>query len=145
MIEIDLNPDTRTLRQFGFIALVGFGLLAVAAWYEVLVFSFGLGGSRPYVAGSLAVVAGLASIFSLIHPRANLGLYLGLTILAYPIGFALSYLILGVLFFLVVTPVGLVLRLCGRDAMERRRLPDAESYWVDARGGRSDQSYFKQL
>jgi hypothetical protein len=145
MIEINLKPDVRMLRQFGFIALAGFALLAVIAWYEVLVFSFGLGAARPYVAGGFAAVAGLSLLFSLIYPRANLGLYLGLTVITYPIGFVLSYLVMGTLFFFVITPVGLVLRVLARDPMERRMLPEAESYWVEARGQRPNESYFKQF
>ena len=145
MIEIDLRPDVRTLRQFGFIAVAGFAFLAVIAWYEALVFSFGLGGARPYVAGGFAAVALFALLSSLIYPKANLGLYLGLTVIAYPIGFVLSYVVMGTLFFLVITPLGLAMRLFGRDPMERRALPDAESYWVEARGARPSESYFKQF
>jgi hypothetical protein len=145
MIQINLRPDVRTLRQFGFIALAGFALLAVIAWYEALVFSFGLGAARPYVAGGFAAVAGLSLLLSLIYPRANLGLYLCLTVVAYPIGFVLSYVVMGTLFFIVITPMGLVMRLLGRDPMERRMLPDAESYWVEARAERPSESYFKQF
>jgi hypothetical protein len=144
-IEINLKPDVRTLRQFGFIALVGFAFLAIIAWYEALVFSFGLGAARPYVVGGFAAVAGVSLLFSVVYPKANLGLYLVLTIIAYPIGFVLSYLVMGALFFLVITPVGLLLRLLARDPMERRMLPEAESYWVNARGERPSESYFKQF
>jgi hypothetical protein len=145
MIEINLRPDVRTLRQFGFIAVVGFAFLAVIAWTEVLVFSFGLGGARPYVAGGFAAVGVISLLFSLVYPRANLGLYLGLTVIAYPIGFVLSYVIMGTLFFVVITPTGLAMRLLGRDPMERRMLPEAESYWVKARAQRPSESYFKQF
>jgi hypothetical protein len=145
MIDINLEPDIRTLRQFGFIALAGFALLAVVAWYEALVFSFGLGAARPYVAGGFAAVAGVSLLFSVIYPKANLALYLGLTVIAYPIGFVLSYLVMGTLFFVVITPIGLVLRLLVRDPMERSMLPEAESYWVDARKERPSASYFKQF
>ena len=145
MIEINLKPDLRTLRQFGFIAVAGFAFLAVLAWTEALVFSFGLGLARPYVAGGLVAVGVLSLLLSLIYPRANLGLYLGLTVIAYPIGFVLSYVVMGTLFFLVITPMGLVLRLLGRDPMERRMLPESESYWVEGRRQRPSESYFKQF
>ena len=46
MIEINLSPDEKTLRQFGWIALGGFGFLAVIAWFEVLIFAFGYGLAR---------------------------------------------------------------------------------------------------
>ena len=51
MIEIDFDPDDKTLRQFGWIALGGFGFIAAIAWYEVLIFAFGLGAAKPWVAG----------------------------------------------------------------------------------------------
>ena len=145
MIEINLRPDVRTLRQFGFIAVVGFAFLAVIAWTEVLVFSFGLGEARSTVVGGFAAVGAFALLASLVYPKANLALYLGLTVIAYPIGFVLSYVIMGTLFFVLITPMGLAMRLIGRDPMERRMLPAAESYWVKARAQRPNESYFKQF
>ena len=145
MIDLDLSPDVRKLRQFGWIALAGFGLLALLAWSEALVFAFGLGGARVAVAASLAALGLLSGLFSLAVPRANLPLYIGITLVAFPIGFVLSYVILGTLFYLVITPVGLLVRLAGRDPIGRRFARDASSYWVDARPARPKEHYFKQF
>ncbi len=145
MIEINLRPDERTLRQFGFIAVAGFAGLAAIAWFEVLIFSFGLGVAREPLAIAFAAVAGLSGVFSLVYPKANLPVYVGMTIATYPIGFVLSYLIMGTLFYLIITPIGLLLRLFGTDPMERRILPDAETYWADAAPVRPRSSYFKQF
>jgi hypothetical protein len=38
--------------------------------------------------------------------------------------------VLGILFFVLLTPVGLVLRLAGRDRLRLRFQPLAPSYWV---------------
>ena len=54
LVEINFNPDTKTLRQFGVIASVGFGVLAALAFYERLIFSFGLGAARMPVVRELA-------------------------------------------------------------------------------------------
>ena len=145
MIEINLRPDEKTLRQFGFIALVGFGLVAVLAWFEWLVFAVGLGAARPGVAGALAALSLLSGVFSLVYPKANLPIYVGLTLLSYPIGFVLSYVIMGILFYGLITPVGLIFKLIGRDALHRRFEPQAASYWVDPRPRRSRDTYFKQF
>ncbi len=145
MIEIDWHPDERTLRQFGLIALFGFSFLAALAWWERLIFSFGLGEARPIVAGVFATLAGLSALFSLVAPRANLPIYLGLTILSYPIGFVLSYVIMGFLFFAMITPLGLLMRLVGYDPLHRRFEPDATSYWTDPRPRRGKESYFRQF
>ena len=45
MMELNLNPDARTLRQFGVIALFGFGLLGGAAYFQRAMFS-GLGDAH---------------------------------------------------------------------------------------------------
>ena len=145
MIQIDLRPDRRTLRQFGWIALVGFGLLATLAWNEWLMFSFGLGAWKPTVVAGLAGLAVLAALFSLVYPPANRPIYLGLTFLAYPIGFVLSYVIMGALFYLLLAPVGIFFRLTGRDPLMRRFESQADSYWIDSRPARPNESYFRQF
>ena len=83
MIAINLNPDDETLRQFGWIALVGFGFVAAMAWFEMLIFAFGLGNARPAVAGAFACLALYSVFFSLVWPKANLPIYVALTIVSY--------------------------------------------------------------
>jgi len=145
MIEINWRPDDRTLRQFGFIALFGFAFLAVIAWWELFVFSAGLGEARPIVSGVFAGLAVLSAFFSLVAPRANLPIYLGLTVLSYPIGFVLSHVIMGFLFFALITPVGLFFRVTGYDPLHRRFDRAAKTYWIDARPRRGKASYFRQF
>lgn len=41
-----------------------------------------------------------------------------------------SPIVLGVIFFGIFTPVGIVMRLAGRDAMSRRFEPQKPSYWI---------------
>ena len=145
MVELNLRPDTRTLRQFGWIALGGFGLLALLAWNGWLAFAYLGEESRASVALALAALAAVSGLFSAVFPKANLPIYLGLTIAAVPIGFVLSYVIMGTLFYVVIAPIGLLMRLFGHDPMDRRFRPDAKSYWVDARPQRPRDSYFKQF
>jgi hypothetical protein len=145
MIEIDLRPDERTLRQFGWIALVGFGFVALLAWQEWLIFSFGLGEARGPVAGGLLGIGVLSAVLGAVYPKANLPIFVGLTLLTYPIGFVLSYVIMGALFYGLLAPVGIFFRLIGRDAMHRRFEPEAASYWTKARPERSEESYFRQF
>ncbi|MGH0037021.1 MAG: SxtJ family membrane protein [Myxococcota bacterium] len=144
MVEIDWNPEERTLRQFGFIALAGFGFIAVIAWFEVLIFAFGLGAAKPWVAGIAAGLAALSALFSLVAPRANRPIFVGLAVLTFPIGFVLSYVILGTLFYGLIAPVAIVFKLTGRDPMHRGYDPEASSYWTDARSARAANSYFRQ-
>jgi len=145
LVEIDFNPDTKTLRQFGVVAFVGFGALAALAYYEKLIFSFGLGEARMPVAMTFVALGTIAALFSLIAPRANRVLYVGLTLLAFPIGFVLSYVIMGTLFFVIIGPIAVLFRLLGRDSMHRAYDPNVSSYWLEARPTTRDkESYFHQ-
>jgi hypothetical protein len=53
------------------------------------------------------------------------------------VGFRLSQVagrvVLAILFFIVMTPLGLLLRMCGKDPLRLRRPAGAESYWSEAR------------
>ena len=145
MIELKLDPDETTLRKFGFVALGGFGVLATLAAFELLIFAGGwLGDARETVVLTLAGIGGFAALLSLVYPKANKPLFIGLSIVAYPIGFVLSYVIMGTLFFLVITPIGLLMRALGKDPLEHR-FAAADSYWSECRSKRPAESYFKQF
>jgi len=146
MIDINRDPDERTLRQFGFIALVGFGAIAALVWFELAIFAGGwLGGAREAVASTLICVGALAALLSLAYPKANKPLFIGLSIVAYPIGFVLSHVIMATLFFVIISPIGLLMRLLGRDPLANRPAEDAQTYWSECRSARPAESYFKQF
>ena len=84
-------------------------------------------------------------MFSLVYPPANRPLFVGLSLLAYPIGFVLSHVILAALFFLLIAPIALLFRLRGRDLMQRRYDPGAPSYWAAARPTPPPSRYFRQF
>jgi hypothetical protein len=69
----------------------------------------------------------------------------GLSVVAFPIGFVVAYVILGVLFFVLITPLGLAFRLIGRDPLKRRFEPEVPTYWEPSGPARSMESYFKQF
>ena len=145
MVELNFRPSERTLRQFGWIALGGFGLLALCAWQHWLVFRHLPDAAREPVAFALLGLGLLSALFSLVFPKANAPLFVGLSLVAFPIGFVLSYVIMATLFYVVIAPVGFLLRAIGKDPMDRRFLPDAKTYWVDARPARAKADYFKQF
>jgi hypothetical protein len=47
------------------------------------------------------------------------------------IGEAVSPIVLRLLFYVAVMPVGLLMRVPGKDPLRLRRDPDAASYWID--------------
>ncbi|KPJ75907.1 MAG: hypothetical protein AMS14_02840 [Planctomycetes bacterium DG_20] len=130
-IEMDWRPDRRHLRRFGAAALVA--LAAVGAWvfFRQSLFGFALG---PHAANLTACILGgaaaLCGVLTAAAPSALRPLYLGLSLVGLPIGLVVSHVVAGVVFYLVVTPIGLAMRLLGRDPLHRGFEPDAETYWV---------------
>ena len=52
--------------------------------------------------------------------------------------------VLGLVFSVAVTPIGLVKRLTGWDPLGRRRAP-AESYWVPYSARQNDPKHFERM
>ena len=97
---------------------------------------------RPCAIWSAAAVI-VAVFFA--APPVRRPLYLGWLYAAYPIGWVVSHLMLGVIYYGVFTPLGLVMRLTGWDPMNRRMEPEATSYWVEHRPSDDPARYFRQF
>jgi len=145
LLEIDFRPDEDTLRKFGFIAVGGFGVLALAAYTESFAFSIGLGTLRIPLASALAVLGVASGVLSLVHPAANRLTYVGLSVIAFPIGFVVSHVALGIVFFGMITPVALLFRALGRDELRLRSPDTSSSYWSEAGPRPDSERYFRQF
>lgn len=145
LVQLNLRPDVKQLRQFGLIALGAFAVIGGVILWRGGLFGLDLGSAaRPmaYVLWALGVVS---AGFSLVLPKANRPLFVVLALVAYPIGLVVSHVVLALLFFGILTPVALVFRLIGRDPLERRFEPERESYWVDVPEVSDTESYFRQF
>jgi len=111
--------DARGLRQFalttGGIVAVLFGLLL--PW----LFDAGL-PYWPWILAAILAVWGLAA------PKSLRPAYLGWMRFGLAISRVTTPLILSLVFFLVFTPAGLIMRLTGHDPMQRRLSADTASY-----------------
>ncbi len=47
------------------------------------------------------------------------------------IGYFISRILLTLIFFLVITPTGLLMKLFGKDPMDRKIDPQASTYWIE--------------
>ena len=135
VIEINRNPSRRDLRIFGALLLVFAGVVGALLhwrWHAP-------GAARAvWIAG--AVLVGL--YFGV--PPLRRPIYLGWIYVTFPIGFVLSHVILGLVYYGVFTPMGLIMRLVGHDPMRRKMDRAAKSYWVAHDPHRSMERYFRQ-
>ncbi len=89
-------------------------------------------------AGVLLCLLGLAA------PRWALPFHLAWMKFAGVLGYINSRVILSVMYYGVLTPIGAVTRLLGRDPLNRRRAP-AESYWIPRPKPRQEREQFERL
>jgi hypothetical protein len=134
MIVVTRNPTSKQLKQFslfGLIFLFALGvlgmywnreLLAYLAWFGSLLLGLGLASKN------WARITFSAAVF-----------------VTYPIGFALSYLVLGIIYYGVMTPTGLISRLVGRDPLALKRDSTRRSFWDKLDNDAKPSDYFNQF
>jgi hypothetical protein len=137
LMEIEWHPSDRQLRVFGVAGLP-------ASILAALILHFLWGTSWL---GALAVVAAGTAIFlcSLLSQAVTRILYVSLTLVAMPIGVVVSFVLLAVFYFLLLTPLALVFRLIGRDSLCRRYEPQAQSYWAKHKPSDNMERYLHQF
>jgi hypothetical protein len=136
LIEINRHPKNKELRNFAIIALVASVIIALLLY---------LFKGVPIQWAVIIVTAGfgifLSSFVSLKLTRI---IYLGLVLVTFPIGWAISMILLTAFYFLLLTPLGFLFRLLGRDPLCRKSDPGAKSYWLDRRQTDDLDRYFHQ-
>lgn len=95
-----------------------------------------------YVVLAIAVLGGILIFASRASGRA---IYRGWMFAALPIGWTFSHVILGAVYYGVFTPIGVLLRLAGKDPMNRRFDPSAQTYWIPHKQETDPKRYFRQF
>jgi hypothetical protein len=144
MLRINTSPSERTLRQFGVLALIVFGSLAALAWTRHAIFGLHLGEARQLTVIALIVVSLFSLGCSVVYPGGNRALFIALQALGHPIGLVVSYLLLALLFFAVLGPTALLLRIIRRRPITLGFDRAAPSYWGAPRRRASKDCYFRQ-
>lgn len=134
-IEIKWNPSVRELRQFGALYLPAAALLFGASLIR---------NGSPRVAAVIWIAAAIVAVIALVRPKTIQPLFVGSMVAAYPIGWVISHLVLGAIFYGVFTIAGVGMRIFGYDPLHRKRRPADVTYWTPIQQNRDPQSYFRQ-
>ena len=136
LIEINKNPSLRELRWFGLLFLLFWGIVGGIVYVSAESFA---------VTVSIWLVALAVVVLYYLIPALRRPLYLGWLYAAFPIGWVVSHVVMAATFYLVVTPIGLLMRPLGHDPMKRRVDESAETYWVAYSPQRRSERYFRQF
>jgi hypothetical protein len=138
VIQINIDPSRRQLNQFGLIWMAFFAALGGVLWYKL--------HSLP-TSVTVWTVAVAVPLVGWAVPAFMRVVYVGMSYLAWPIGFVISHVVLALVYYLVFTVVGLIMRVLGYDPMARRFDPQAASYWHRRQPGEGADTrrYFRQF
>jgi len=125
IVEINWRPSHRDLRLFAAIQLVAALIVSVSLGTGIIVFS------------------GVGLLAGQVRPELMRWPYLVWMIGAFPVGWVMSHVLLAVVYFGIITPVGLILRAGGHDPLRLRKV-ESSTFWINRPEARSPSDYFRQ-
>ncbi len=130
----ELESSPKELRKFSWVVGGVFALIAAVAWYN----------GKTWYPVPLWIGVPLLVVGTVV-PRAVKPLYYAWMSMAIVLGFVMTRIILTIFFFLVLTPVGLVFRLLGRDLLHREIDRQAPTYWLEKEYLIPDRSRYEKF
>ena len=139
LVEIQWRPSPRELRKFGLAILLGMGVIGTGFWFGWLL------PEQRNLAQVLWMVGTVVGSVGLTGTKAALPLYWAWMAVAFVMGNIISRLILAVVFYGLITPMGLCFRLRGRDRLQLEKRRDVPTYWTEMKSSDDPASYERQF
>ncbi len=134
--HVNWSPDRYERRRFAVSMLVGFAALGLlVAWR-----ARDLLGTSTFILWGI----GIALAVTALVPGLGRAVYLGVYLPTSLVGYVVSHVILTLMFFLVFVPIGLVLRLTGKDLLRLRPLRE-RAVWTRLDPVKDPESYYRQF
>ena len=143
LVEIDWKPDRKKLVEFSRVLAIALVVLAAFIAYKTHAWQAAdrAGALRPSLI--LAGVAVLLATLGVVAPRALRPVYLVWMGLSFPLGLVMTNLIVAIMFYVIFTPVGLVMRMGGRDPLQLKRVSTG-TCWIEREPAPPSKRYFHQ-
>ena len=135
MIALKKSFSKKELLWFGPLFALFAGMIgALARW--------------KFDAGQIAIwvwaIGGAVVVLYYLIPPARRFIFMTWLGAVYPIGWVVSHILLGVVFYFVVLPIGLLLRVARYDPLSRRFDERVTSYWIKRESSSDPRRYFRQ-
>ncbi len=134
MLDLNLHPRTKVLRQFALVWLLLF--LALGC--------YNLSRAGYKTQGTILLIIALPGMVGLIWPIVIRPIYQLAVLVTFPIGWMVSQTVLILMFYGILTPLGLVLRCVRSDPLTRKKQANSTTYWSDKPQPSDLRSYFRQ-
>ena len=114
-----MKTDAKELRKFSIILFLGFGILGLLVFW------------RKGEAGLILCGVALALLLcGLTRPQFLVYPYKGWMALSSILGFLMTHVILSLMYYIVFTPIGIVMRIFGRDILNKQFNRNEKTYWI---------------
>jgi len=140
-VSINWKPDAGDLRKFGWAMLVGFGLIGLALMCWPWDWPF---PHAPRAAIACWVFGAIAGLLGWTGARAALPVYFAWMGVAFVVGNIVSRIVIAMMYYLVITPMGLAMRLIGRDKLQLKRR-NVRTYWLERERKSGEADYERQF
>ncbi|MBS0202487.1 MAG: hypothetical protein JSS49_06265 [Planctomycetes bacterium] len=136
VIEMNWRPSHRDLRVFAVVQMI---VAATGAWWLHKHWGWDLPA-----AGLMGVSVALLAL-GMFQPGRLQPLFVVWMLAAFPIGWVMSHLLLAIVYYGVVTPIGLLLRLSGRDTLQQQSRSNTDTFWIARPAPPESSRYFRQF
>ena len=133
-MKLRFKEDPKEWRKITLLGLIGPAAIFSILRYRGVV-------STAALAAVLGLIA-LAALCACLRPRWFRGYYRFTTRVGFYTTQALGKVVLAVFFLVILTPIGCVMRLLGKDFLQLKSPPDKPTFWQAARHGDSLDSMF---
>ncbi len=114
-----LSTDVKELKKFAIILGVVLLILASLNWWR----------EHETVAVVFIVIAIASELIAFIKPILIKPVFITLTTVAKGIGWVNTRILLSIVFYLIMTPMGFIMRLFGKDFIDQKLDKHASTYW----------------
>ena len=132
----NLDLSKRNLRKFSITIAIVLFLFGILVFWK---------GSVKENAYYLLIIAFLFLLSGLLIPKILTLIYKVWMGLAFTLGWFMTRVILGIMFYLVFTPIGLSIRLFGGDLLKKKLDRNTKSYWIKREKVSFDKTNYEHL
>ena len=135
-IKIDTS-DKSEQRKFGIVMAIAFVVIGIIRW----AFKSFDPASLPLYLWGIAIPF---LVLGIVWPRSLQPIFVVWIKFAEVLNWVMTRFFLGITFYGMMTPIGIIKRVFGGDVLHRSWEPDVPSYWQDAEKAPTDPAAYKQ-
>jgi hypothetical protein len=137
-LQKEIEVNNKKIRDFGWIMFIVLGLIVPA------IISY---KNDWDITRLMTILFGISMVFflpSMLFPKAMYPVFRAWMTIAILLGLVMTKVIITLVFYLMMTPIGLIRRMFVRDPLKLRIDENAKTYWVTRQEPVTRESYEKQ-